>query len=383
MKTMTTSAPLAALEEVAKIQKGSTITAKNAVHGEVPVIAGGTKPAYFHNESNRAANAITVSASGAAGYVSFHPHPIFASDCITVESLDLEVVDQRYLFLALLSMQDHIYSLSRGTALQHVYAKDLKSLQIPVPHIAEQRRIVEVLDDHLRRLDNALAEIKSADLGLTNLKHARLDSLFMGEQDPFPSVPLSTLGRWITGTTPKSSNPLFQGNDVPFVTPGDVYYGDEIFSVSRRISHLGADSVRRLPAPSVQVVCIGATLGKVGYSLREVTTNQQITSLLPYENVISAPYAAWLLSSPSVQSLLWQFSSSTTVPILNKGALEQIEVPLAPLEKQSEILVQIEAQTELSRSILERITLAVESAGHLKRSILHRAFSGSLPKVKV
>jgi type I restriction enzyme S subunit len=123
-------------------------------------------------------------------------------------------------------------------------------------------------------------------------------------------------------------------------------------------------------------------LGKVGYSLEEITTNQQITSLLPDDKVITAGYAAWLLSSPSVQSLLWNFSSSTTVPILNKGALEQIEVPLVPLEKQSEILAQIDAQTELSLSLLERTRLARENISSLRRAILNRAFSGKLLEVK-
>jgi type I restriction enzyme S subunit len=205
----------------------------------------------------------------------------------------------------------------------------------------------------------------------------------MGDQEPFPKITLGTLGKWVTGSTPKTSNPLYQGEDVPFVTPGDILYGGEIINVKRRISNLGADAVRRLPPPSVQVVCIGATLGKVGYSSEEVTTNQQITSLLPDEDVVTAGYAAWLLSSPLVQSLLWKYSSSTTVPILNKGTLEQIEVPLAPLEKQAEILAQIDDQTQLSVSLSERTILVRGNIDSLRRSILHRAFSGELLEGKV
>jgi len=173
------SVHLLPLCEIARIQKGSTITAKKAVPGNVPVIAGGVKPSYFHNESNRSANAITVSASGAAGYVNYHPYPIYASDCITVESLDVERVDQRYLFLALQAMQTDIYSLSRGTALQHVYVKDLESLQIPVPHVGEQKRIVEVLDDSLSRLDQALSEITRAQRNSIVLRVSYLERVLL------------------------------------------------------------------------------------------------------------------------------------------------------------------------------------------------------------
>ncbi len=49
------------LGEVVKITKGQLITEKDAIQGPVPVIAGGMKPAYFHNKPNRTGRTITVS----------------------------------------------------------------------------------------------------------------------------------------------------------------------------------------------------------------------------------------------------------------------------------------------------------------------------------
>ncbi|EPS7269316.1 restriction endonuclease subunit S, partial [Vibrio cholerae] len=55
--------------EWVKITKGKNITKKTIVDGDVPVVAGGLKPAYFHNAHNVDGPAITISASGAnAGY---------------------------------------------------------------------------------------------------------------------------------------------------------------------------------------------------------------------------------------------------------------------------------------------------------------------------
>jgi len=54
------------LGEACLVRRGTTITKKQTVEGEVPVIGGGTKPTYFHNEPNRDANCITVSGSGAS-----------------------------------------------------------------------------------------------------------------------------------------------------------------------------------------------------------------------------------------------------------------------------------------------------------------------------
>jgi type I restriction enzyme S subunit len=255
-----------------------------------------------------------------------------------------------------------------------VYASDLAALMVPVPHISEQKRIVEILEEHLSKLEKAFQELEVSIQGLNKLKQARLSSLFVGDSEPFPLVPLGQLGKWVTGSTPASANPNFVGNDVPFVTPGDIGYGGEIRTVRRKISNAGADSIRRLSSPSVQVVCIGATLGKVGFSMQEVTTNQQINSLLPDDSIISIGYASWLLTSPYVQSLLWKASSSTTVPILNKRTLESIEVPLPPKDKQENILREIENQASLSDSISQIAAESISKVELLRRSILNNAF---------
>ena len=74
------------LGEIAQVKRGTTITAKNTEVGNVKVVAGGLSFSYYHNQSNRKANCITVSGSGEnAGFVNFWREPIFASDCSTVQ----------------------------------------------------------------------------------------------------------------------------------------------------------------------------------------------------------------------------------------------------------------------------------------------------------
>ncbi|MBN2825298.1 MAG: N-6 DNA methylase, partial [Campylobacterales bacterium] len=79
------------LKNIATIQKGKSITKEKVSQGNVPVVAGGQQPAYYHNQANRTANIITVSASGAySGFVNYFEIPIFASDCNTIQSSDEE-----------------------------------------------------------------------------------------------------------------------------------------------------------------------------------------------------------------------------------------------------------------------------------------------------
>ena len=122
--------PLVKLGTIAEIVKGKSITKAETIEGDVKVVAGGLDYAYLHNEANREANIITISASGAnAGFVNYWDEPIFASDCTTVKGKsDIETL---FLYNFLQSIQEQIYYLQRGSGQPHVYPADISSLQIP------------------------------------------------------------------------------------------------------------------------------------------------------------------------------------------------------------------------------------------------------------
>ena len=139
--------------DYARFQRGTSVTKKDVEDGNIPVIAGGQKPAYFHNQGNREANSITISSSGAyAGFVSFHPYPIFASDCFTVISKS-QNLNQKFLFYLLKSRQEEIYDMQSGGAQPHVYIRDFSDFEIPLPAIEIQQKIVEELDGYQKIID--------------------------------------------------------------------------------------------------------------------------------------------------------------------------------------------------------------------------------------
>jgi len=153
------------LGEVIKITKGQLITEKNAIPGTIPVIAGGKKPAYYHNKPNRIGKTVTISASGAnAGYVAFFDGPIFASDCSTVsESGDYSI---EYVYSLLQSKQTTIYKAQTGGAQPHIHATDLNPIEVLWPSVPEQTAIAEVLSD----MD---AEIEALETKLTKARQVK------------------------------------------------------------------------------------------------------------------------------------------------------------------------------------------------------------------
>jgi|GEM_PF-3394149 len=114
------------------IDKGQMITSSEVVRGNIPVIAGGKQPAYFHNKPNRNGTTITISGSGAnAGFVNIHKTPIFASDCSTISESDN--YDIYFIYYSLLSKQNEIYNAQTGGAQPYIHPKDLQPLKIGIP----------------------------------------------------------------------------------------------------------------------------------------------------------------------------------------------------------------------------------------------------------
>lgn len=165
------------LGKIAKLKKGQLITTKTVVHGDVPVIAGGKKPAYFHASANRFGKTITISASGAsAGYVAFHKTPIFASDCSTISESENYCIE--FLYHAMQLRQEEIYAAQTGGAQPHIHPKDLAPILIKKPEeVIEQTAIAAVLSD----MDAELSALKTRRDKTRQLKHAMMQELLTGK----------------------------------------------------------------------------------------------------------------------------------------------------------------------------------------------------------
>jgi len=135
---------LVLLWDISDIKKWKSITSHDLKEWNIPVIAWWKKPAYFHNESNRNTNIITVSASWAnSWFVNYFSEPIFASDCNTILSNDEIIISTKLIYEFLSSIQYILYWLQKGQAQPHVYWHDLSLVKIPLPPKDIQQKIVD------------------------------------------------------------------------------------------------------------------------------------------------------------------------------------------------------------------------------------------------
>ncbi|WP_034893783.1 restriction endonuclease subunit S [Gillisia sp. Hel_I_29] len=165
------------LRELATVNKGRSITSANVIEGDYPVIAGGKTSPYSHNEYNNEGKTITVSASGAySGYVWFHNEKIFASDCVVIKTKDESMVSLDYLSEILKLKQTEIYGLQQGAGQPHVYPSDLVKLNIPLPPLKVQNKIIE----HIIELREKAMELKSEARSVWKEAKSKIEKMIIG-----------------------------------------------------------------------------------------------------------------------------------------------------------------------------------------------------------
>ncbi len=181
------------------------------------------------------------------------------------------------------------------------------------------------------------------------------------------TVRIGGLGRVVTGKTPPSSQPELFGELYPFLTPTDIGGVARYVETTRFLSIEGCDYQHRLmlPARSVCVVCIGATIGKVCMTNRPSFTNQQVNSVIVNENEHDPFFVYHLLAT--LRDELKANAGGAATPIINKTAFSEIEVNLPSLSVQQRIAGILSAYDELIENNQRRIQILETMARALYR----------------
>lgn len=298
------------------------------------------------------------------------------------------IAEYIYYYCISSKFQSILFSKAPQTTLAILNKTEFSKLEIIYPKdIKEQERIVGILDESFAKIDESIKILEQNLLNLDELMQSALQKAFNPLKDNAKEnykLPqgwewksLGEIGEIITGTTPSKNNPNFYGNEYPLFKPSDLN-GDMIIKyASDNLSKLGFDNARNLPKDTILVVCIGASIGKVGLSGVNGSCNQQINAIIP-NSAFTSKYLFFVCLSNYFQTILKKNASQTTLPIINKTEFSKLQIPLPPLKEQEQIASHLDELSSHVKNLKQNYQAQIKNLQELKNSLLDKAFKGNL-----
>ena len=269
---------------------------------------------------------------------------------------------------------DYTQQCGYGVKMPRLSTTDACNGMIPLPPLAEQKRIVKEIEHWFSLID--VIESGKEDLQAT-IKQAKskiLDLAIHGKlvpQDPndepasellkrinskaeitcdnghYPNIPfdiprnwiwveLGKIGRWQSGSTPNRLNKAYYGGNIPWLKTGDLNDG-YITHIPEYITEkaLNETSVKLNPIGSVLIAMYGATIGKIGILTFAATTNQACCACDVFEG-IEKEYLFYFLLSHKEEFI--KLGGGGAQPNISKEKIVSTYIPLPPNAEQIRII---------------------------------------------
>lgn len=290
-------------------------------------------------------------------------------------------IDSEYLCYWLQSIEPQLLAKVTRSATVHRITVDVwKSLRIPLPPLAEQKRIVAILDEAFEAIERAEALRSSALHSATALFPAIASEVFDTLTSDSPRIPLDQLTDLDTPITYGVVKPGPEGS-VPFVRGGDVLRGEVLTDQLRTITDEVSTQYRRtlLRGGEILVSLVGQP-GEVGIApdhLRGANIARQV-GLIRLRPGIAPEYVAAFLRSPQGQEQLGAREGGSVQQVINLRDLRTVTIPMPDESTRSSIIERVRNAEILQHQLITTLNQRQKRLGELRQSLLSSAFHGEL-----
>jgi type I restriction enzyme S subunit len=291
-------------------------------------------------------------------------------------------LNKAFLYYFLTTKVEESLRIAAGAAQPNLSTEQINNFEIPLPPLPEQQRIVSILDECFAAIAKAKANAEQNLKNAKELFESYLQGVFEKKGDGWEERKVNEIGNAQTGTTPKTAEKENYGDFIPFIKPADVDFSGigDIRYDNEGLSEIGLKKGRKMESGSILMVCIGATIGKVGFAEREVSCNQQINSLT-VKKEFEPKFIYYAMTSKEFQEkvLLEGKGAQATLPIINKSKWENLTIsfPKSKTEQQT-IVRQLDALLAETQKLEAVYQKKIDDLEELKKSILQKAFAGEL-----
>lgn len=300
-----------------------------------------------------------------------------------------EVLHTRYVLLFFRYFEAQLASKGTGTTFKAITQDVVKNLEIPIPPLPEQERIVARIEELFSQLDAGVETLKKTKAQLAVYRQAVLKEAFnSAEVDCKMLLIAEILTKTRKGMSTGPFGTMIKKSDhkatgVPMlgienIGRGQFVDGNKIYVTAEKAEELKAFSLR---AGDI-IISRSGTVGEICAVPERAEGSLLSTNLMRVSldnTMIRSDYFIALFQSKGiVLDQIKELCKGSTRDFLNQTILKQIVFPVPSMEKQEEIVSIIEARMSVCDSIEQTVDIALQQAEVMRQSILKDAFEGRL-----
>jgi type I restriction enzyme M protein len=237
---------------------------------------------------------------------------------------DFDQVNERYVAYAVARLVPVMDQMASGGTFKEISKTSFSHLEIPLPPLSIQQQMVVELDGYRKVIEGARQVI-------ANYKPTI-------KIDPkWPKVKLGEVAEVIAGQSPEGKYYNEIGNGTPFYQGktefGEMYIGEP---------KIWTTQIKKLAEPGDILMSVRAPVGPVNLTIQGICIGRGLAAIR--EKKIHQMFLFYNLKS--MQDKI-KGSGGAVFDSISKAQIEEIEIPLPPLESQRQIVAEIEAERAL------------------------------------
>lgn len=294
-----------------------------------------------------------------------------------------------------------------GTTRKRISRKNLAKINFGFPNIELQNKIVEKLDSLFSRINAGEEGLKEVEKKLEVYRQAVLKGVFDGsfsrslvqqnllippiEEILYDSndvpynipknwrwvkfVDIGELGRGKSKHRPRNDKRLF-GGKYPFIQTGEVRKSRKwLKKYSKTYSEFGLAQSKLWPKGTL-LITIAANIADTAILEIDACFPDSVVGFVPKENICNVEYIEFFIRT--IKDRLETFAPATAQKNINLRILNDVYIPLPPLDEQKMIVESVNKLMSISYVVEETIQKSRLISKNLKQSVLKKAFNGEL-----
>ncbi len=277
---------------------------------------------------------------------------------VAVLKPDNNQIDSRFLMFSLQSILEVLNDGARGVAQKGIYLKALRELQIPLPPLPEQKRIVAILDEAFAGIDAAVANTEKNLANARELFESYLNGVFTRKGDGWVEKTLGECFRLKSGDA-LTSKAMIAG-DYP------VYGGNGV---------AGTHNQYNITDENVIIGRVGALCGNARHIKEKIWLTDNAFKVVDQKYRLDNAFLAYLLNFKNLRS----FARQAAQPVISNSSLKDIKLSFPVSEVEQRLIVEwLDALKCEKNNLVAIYQQKLDALAELKQSILQKAFAGKL-----